>query len=235
MAIQHISIPKPCHEQWQQMKPVNGGRYCDHCCKTVTDFTVMSNEEIIKQLSAKDNVCGRFAQHQLDGINTSIGTNKKRSLSWLSVLVASVISLTHSPKAQAQTRLVLEQGEFSRKDKMPAPAFNPLVIQGIVTEQGSGLPIPGTTIRCKNGETTSTNLDGGFKLMDVSETDTLVISFIGYKTQKIGVAAITDKSQLKIEMEPVSTIADCLTVVAGGVWVRHSFVHRLWHKIKNIF
>jgi hypothetical protein len=45
--IKSISIPQPCHENWNQMTPVEQGRHCIQCSKTVTDFTVMSNNEII--------------------------------------------------------------------------------------------------------------------------------------------------------------------------------------------
>lgn len=67
--IQNISIPEACHESWQQMTPVDQGRHCQQCCKTVTDFMVMSNDEIISYLSSANNVCGRFNEHQLDSLN----------------------------------------------------------------------------------------------------------------------------------------------------------------------
>jgi hypothetical protein len=235
MSIQQISIPKPCHEQWSQMVPANSGRYCDHCCKTVTDFTVMSNDEIIKHLSAKDNICGRFGQIQLIEINAGIGANKKRSLSWIGILTAAIISLTQLEKAEAKTRHNLEQGEFQRKSnlRIPVPAGGQILVKGLVTEKESNIPIPGATVRCKNGESTSTGVDGEFKLLDLSETDTLVVSFIGFKTQEIRLADVADRSQIKIELEPEPLTEQF--VVVGGAFVLHSFVHRLWHKIKNIF
>ena len=44
--IKNISIPQPCSQSWQQMTPVEQGRHCESCCKTVVDFTPMSNDEI---------------------------------------------------------------------------------------------------------------------------------------------------------------------------------------------
>ncbi|HEX8018854.1 carboxypeptidase-like regulatory domain-containing protein [Mucilaginibacter sp.] len=234
MSIQQISIPKPCHEQWQQMMPANGGRYCDHCCKTVTDFTVMSNDQIIKLLSAKDNVCGRFGQMQMTEINAAIGASKKRSVSLIGILTVAIISLTQLEKAEAKTRHNLEQGGFQHKSnlRIPVSTGGQILVKGLVTEKGSNIPIPGATVRCKNGESTSTGVDGEFKFLQLSETDTLVVSFIGFKTQEIRLADIADRSQIKIELEP-----ELLTeqFVVGGAFVHHSFVHRLWHKIKNIF
>ncbi|MFB0496891.1 hypothetical protein ABID99_003128 [Mucilaginibacter sp. OAE612] len=235
MSIQQISIPKPCHEQWSQMVPANSGRYCYHCCKTVIDFTVMSNDEIIKLLAAKDNVCGRFGQMQLIEINAGIGANKKRSLSWIGILTAAIISLTQLEKAEAKTRHSIEQGEFQRKSNLliPVPTGVQILVKGLVTEKGTNVPIPGATVRCKNGESASTDVDGEFKFLELSETDTLVVGFIGFKTQEIRLVDIADRSQIKIELEPEPLTEQF--VVVGGVFVRHSFIHRLWHKIKNIF
>jgi len=43
----HISIPKPCHENWDAMHPREQGRHCDACDKTVIDFTEKSEKEIV--------------------------------------------------------------------------------------------------------------------------------------------------------------------------------------------
>lgn len=62
-----IHISKPCHEDWQQMTPQEKGRYCDRCCLVVTDFTAMSQQEIIHYLSERkqQRVCGRFRKEQI--------------------------------------------------------------------------------------------------------------------------------------------------------------------------
>ena len=62
-----ITIPKPCHENWNQMTPNEKGAFCQKCCKTVVDFTSKSTEEIITTLTAKkqEKVCGRFNNDQI--------------------------------------------------------------------------------------------------------------------------------------------------------------------------
>ncbi len=42
--LKSVNVSKPCHETWQAMTPVTGGRHCRSCSKTVTDFTKMSND-----------------------------------------------------------------------------------------------------------------------------------------------------------------------------------------------
>ncbi|MCE3295364.1 MAG: hypothetical protein K0R65_1078 [Crocinitomicaceae bacterium] len=62
-----ISIPKPCHESWNDMLPEEQGRFCLKCTKTVVDFSVKSKKEITDFFrEASGKVCGRFSVNQLD-------------------------------------------------------------------------------------------------------------------------------------------------------------------------
>lgn len=62
-----ISIPEPCHEDWNQMTPMERGRFCDACQKNVWDFTKASDRELYRFFENKpQGVCGRFSTHQLN-------------------------------------------------------------------------------------------------------------------------------------------------------------------------
>jgi hypothetical protein len=65
-----ITIPEPCHEDWNKMTPNENGRFCTSCVKTVVDFTTMLPEEVqhffIKNQNR--NICGRMRKSQLDSI-----------------------------------------------------------------------------------------------------------------------------------------------------------------------
>lgn len=62
-----ITIPKPCHENWDKMKIEEKGRFCAACSTKVTDFTLASDEEIIDAFSnSSENVCGNFNEGQLN-------------------------------------------------------------------------------------------------------------------------------------------------------------------------
>lgn len=63
-----ISIPTPCHEDWNTMIPAETGRHCRSCAKTVVDFTSMSDEEVKNYFlnNKEGNTCGRFRQSQLN-------------------------------------------------------------------------------------------------------------------------------------------------------------------------
>jgi len=62
-----ITIPKPCHEDWNKMSPEDQGRFCDKCCKTVLDFSSKSSSEVQQFIHEHQNekLCGRFSNDQL--------------------------------------------------------------------------------------------------------------------------------------------------------------------------
>ena len=65
---QLITIPQPCHEDWNQMTQQEQGRHCNACCKTVIDFTGWEPQEILFYLNmnAGNKICGRFTTLQLE-------------------------------------------------------------------------------------------------------------------------------------------------------------------------
>ncbi|MEI9944545.1 MAG: T9SS type A sorting domain-containing protein [Chitinophagaceae bacterium] len=64
----HLSIPKPCHENWDTMTTIEKGKFCGSCQKQVVDFSSMSDREVAVFFKKKStgSVCGRFMQDQLD-------------------------------------------------------------------------------------------------------------------------------------------------------------------------
>lgn len=66
----NISIPKPCHEDWNKMTPNEQGAFCKVCCKTVVDFTKKTSSEIKSYFEnlAGNKICGRFQSSQLQPV-----------------------------------------------------------------------------------------------------------------------------------------------------------------------
>jgi hypothetical protein len=69
-----ISVPKPCHENWNLMTEKSNGRFCDSCSKTVIDFTKMKTLEIQQYfIRNKDvNICGHFKNEQVNRFSIQI-------------------------------------------------------------------------------------------------------------------------------------------------------------------
>lgn len=70
----NLSIPKPCHENWDKMLPDEKGKFCQSCTKTVFDFTKSSTDEIasIFEKNKAEKICGRFRTEQLENIKIEI-------------------------------------------------------------------------------------------------------------------------------------------------------------------
>jgi len=100
----HLSIPEPCHENWNQMTPNEQGRHCLSCQKTVVDFTLMSDQEVLKYiLTASSSVCGRFNDDQ---VNRTFREQKlKPSFTWKyvwQIMVTGFLLLGQSVTAQSR-------------------------------------------------------------------------------------------------------------------------------------
>ena len=62
-----ISIPKPCHEDWNRMTPDQRGAFCKVCNKSVIDFSSKNETEVlaILQQNTGTGMCGRFRSDQV--------------------------------------------------------------------------------------------------------------------------------------------------------------------------
>lgn len=100
-----ISVPKPCHENWNAMTPALdptngiGGRHCDSCQHTVMDLTRVSDAQLI-DLFRKDAMpkCARFSQGQLDRV---IALEERSPRLLPAAAVGAALALA-SPDAAAQ-------------------------------------------------------------------------------------------------------------------------------------
>jgi hypothetical protein len=115
----HLNIPEPCHENWQQMTPNEQGRHCMSCQKTVVDFTLMSDQEVLDYISrASSSVCGRFNNHQLDKTYEEKKTKRSFSFRYAWNVVVATFLLTGTP-ATAQTKKTQQKkAPVERKGKL---------------------------------------------------------------------------------------------------------------------
>jgi hypothetical protein len=67
-----ITIPEPCHEDWNKMTPNKNDRFCGSCSKNVVDFTNMMPDEIQVYFQQHDNICGKFKNSQLNSLTIQI-------------------------------------------------------------------------------------------------------------------------------------------------------------------
>lgn len=188
-----ISIPEPCHENWQNMLPSDKGRFCLNCQKEVVDFSVMTKHEIVAYFkSLPSNVCGRFKESQLTDISSELSAvNTKLSLKpwWMaaSLFVFAKISIAQSNnmivdivKAKQET---LYSMKFNvTKNNTIKPEY---VVKGKVVDKKTGEPLPFVNVAVDTLKIgTPTDFDGCFTLKVPENTlDSVIISFryLGYE------------------------------------------------------
>ncbi len=93
-----ISIPKPCHENWNDMNPEQQGAFCKVCSKVVVDFSAMSDEEVINYLEQKkeEKTCGRFRASQLSPYELKINLHDVSRRPGMRLLFAAALFITFS-------------------------------------------------------------------------------------------------------------------------------------------
>lgn len=192
----NINVPKPCHENWQNMTPKEQGRFCGSCKTVVVDFTSMSDKEMLDYISkaAGQHACGRFSSEQL---NRDIkATEQKRRFSWAYIwnflLATFLVTESYAQKQPVDSKkpdLQLPNqsptvGTFAVDERVHVPSKE---ISGVIIDQNSKQPIAGATIMVQ-GTTKGVVTDslGRFKIMvDDKNTITLEISSVGYETQTL--------------------------------------------------
>jgi hypothetical protein len=226
-----ISIPTPCHENWDTMTPDNKGRFCASCQKTVFDFTKSSDREIASILKNTNNACGRFRTTQLD---RELVVPKEKSSLWIAASAAVVSFLTLGTQdVFAQTPVNTEQ-RVSETDEIIGKVALPQkrMITGTVLDQ-EGLPIPGANVDIEGSEKgVKSDFEGTFSI-NVSEGDTLIVKFYPLLTQKI---IITNERTYKIIMQDDCSLYENIEYdIYGGISVHRTFFGRVFHFIGNIF
>lgn len=178
----HISIPQPCHENWEAMTPVEKGKFCSTCQKKVFDFTKVSDKEIIEILNSENVTCGRFTTAQL---NRNLYTNQQKSSFWLVVSVAILGFLGLGNKisyAQVKNDSVKVETKNNLRTKDTINSNLTRNIKGNVSDKLGTLVAAKILVEGTLNETL-TDFDGNFEIK-AKLGDVLVVSFPSHITVK---------------------------------------------------
>jgi len=231
-----LHIPEPCHEDWNAMSPKEQGRFCGSCCKTVVDFSMMTDKEIVEYIStASHHVCGRFSNDQLNK-SLPVTNNKKRySFTYLWNVLLATLLIT---KANAQVKPV--------KPKKPHTVITPLQptmgiiayvpdksavvpveLYGAVLDAETHEPVDGASIHIKGVEKiTAADSSGVFHIPVHKKLPVqLEISAIGYETQIFAVDKNTDWNNLIIYLKREAEDLPTVTVISYPVQGKLSYTH----------
>lgn len=122
-----LSIPTPCHEDWNKMQPEEQGRHCQACSKMVVDFTTWEPEAIRDYMMQRrgENVCGRFT---VDQVAT---TTEPETINWPMMIAQSGLSIFKKVAAVIIVVFGLSTSSCkSDEDKLKDMVFETSFIEG---------------------------------------------------------------------------------------------------------
>lgn len=64
-----ISIPNPCHENWNEMTPHEKGRFCSVCEKCVVNLSLFSDQKKSELIKTNPNICVKSNLEELERLN----------------------------------------------------------------------------------------------------------------------------------------------------------------------
>ncbi|WP_353101217.1 carboxypeptidase-like regulatory domain-containing protein [Myroides odoratus] len=148
MAKYTINIPKPCSEDWNQMTPLEKGRHCAVCEKTILDFSNYTKQELIQHIKQEGKICGRVPAKYLDIELNESTVNRGIGLRGLVAATINLLVLTTAANTQAQVKNSVEQSEQQKGNSsdnievtvLPTQPLKRIVTGQIVDEEGLGLP-----------------------------------------------------------------------------------------------
>jgi hypothetical protein len=203
-----LQIPKPCHENWNEMTPYDQGRFCNSCQKNVVDFTGMSDSQLVAffKKPTTGSVCGRFMNDQLE---REILIPRKR-LPWMKYFFQiSIPIFLANMKSQSQDKLISKGDTVLTTCTKPSDtkivlgqSVIPQKVKNIsgrvVDEIGEGLPYATVMIKgTRNG--VACDNKGNFKIgvTSVNRNVILVVSCIGFNSfEKTVDITKTDKEEI---------------------------------------
>jgi hypothetical protein len=138
-----LKIPTPCQERWADMRPEGQGRFCEACSKTVVDFSMMTDGEMLLYLArAGQHVCGRLAPEQLNREIIAGPTRPNGWRGWWHWVLAGVL-LSAEAKAQGVPRAPIEQVvkkvvDETGRDSIRIKELPEVVVRGYTSGRISG-------------------------------------------------------------------------------------------------
>lgn len=185
------------------MTPNEQGRFCDHCAKSVIDFTKFSDAELAKKFASNsDRLCGRFDKNQL---NRVLESKKRKPYFSPSKYLAGLFLLSASKSALAKEAIILTQKTIITDNfhngSNESHAVHPKdslrkVIEGTVYDDESGETVPAAILKIRNTSVTVySDIDGKYF---ITIPDSIVTQFVEIEIETMDGAegdAIVDRTK----------------------------------------
>jgi TonB-dependent SusC/RagA subfamily outer membrane receptor len=223
----HLSIPGPCHQNWNEMTPTQQGRFCNSCAKQVVDFSTMSDTQVLHYFSSikNENVCGRAYPDQLERAITMPKEHKKKLFWYWNYITMLFLffSKTNTVKAQGGIKVVVESkhdaAQQDRITKGEIAVNTNRIIKGKIIDE-AGQPLAGVSVIIKDSKHgTIADTNGFYSISANTQKDILKISAVGFVSKEIKLASLNhfDIILTKMEMQMMGDVV----VTVGDIGFRN--------------
>jgi len=167
-------------------------------------------EEAFSQIEEQTDFKFAYSERQIQ-LETKISLKAEKQ-TIKQVLEAISLQANLSFK-QINKSILVKPMATNQKEIVTEAAF--LIVSGQVKDQDSQSPLPGVNVNVA-GTTigTVTDIDGNFKLDMPEEANSLIFSFVGYKTKEI---EVNNRSYIEVALEEDSRSLDEVVVTALGI------------------
>ncbi len=165
-----LEIPTPCHENWDNMTPNERGRHCDSCNKTVIDFSLFNDRQLIEFLTkTKGSICGRLNKFQLENQLVYVEPAKNHFLYKLLFGTALVTGIASAnANYNPNSKPLIENLGFRQaleKAEQPPAGDTTHFISGMVFDTVNHVLVPFAIVAIKGTlQSVQTDMNGRFKL-----------------------------------------------------------------------
>lgn len=219
-----LTIPTPCHENWDNMLPADKGKFCQSCSKEVIDFSNMSDSQLVAffKKPTTGSVCGRFMDDQL---GRQISEPKKR-LPWIKyffqfALSAFLVSSRAYTQGEVKGKIAAYQptqitGDTILRKAIKRNSSNQLISGFVKDEKGN--PVPYASAQIKGTSTGVAADSSGYFSLDIALHDSslaLVVSSVGFNEKEIPFSSLTFNQSINVVLtmssagEVVVTASNC--------------------------
>lgn len=224
------------------MQPTQDGRHCEHCCKTVVNFTAMTDAEIISYLASNKSVCGRFETGQLTNLDRKLYVENLSANNWWkrAAIILGMMGPLAFKAGAVNKPLIVNTGDTTKNHEphnftlgkvVTMPHFSNIrVIKGRIIAKEDSLPIPGASIAIKGTSiATVTDVSGKFTISVPADCQMLMVNEVGYNTQEIRL------TNLPVQTYNVALVAHEYLTGEVVIVKPYSRSHRLWVRTKRFF
>src|SRR6185312_17144105 len=196
-----IAIPKPCQENWENMTPNEKGRHCANCNKTVIDFSLFTDKQLIEFFNnAVGSVCGRFHSYQL---NRELVYIEPRNHFLYKLLFGTALTLGIAGSASANSlqnmKPLMEhyglKNENNREENPVAGGDSTNYVKGKMIDKRNKEPLPFGEVMLLHNKTiigtAFTDTSGAFKITVpqayIGKKLSLTSMYLGYNSDTVSI------------------------------------------------